>query len=196
MELHKNWNHADAARFPCYGLAKAEDRIEEVVVEGQPLTRSADKLQALDVPVSEDFVAHARFDAGEDGDKAIVDSVPSRDVAGDIFLAGLAGMQVADGTAGFFGVAAGGFLELGGQTAGELAEVFEQDLPFPKQALEAVDEGDLSEGSAENEAVEAAENAGDLVSVFCYKTVHGSLLGARDCSIQPFYFLETTVSIL
>lgn len=67
----------------------------------------------------------------------------------------MAGRQILDWTAGGFGLAQRGFLELGGQALGVGTEVLEEHLSVPEQAFETIDERKLTDSSAQDEAIEA-----------------------------------------
>ena len=78
-----------------------------------------------------------------------------------------------------------------------VAEVLQQDVVLVEVAFHAVRPGDALQRTAEDDAVEAAENSDDFVRMALYKPFHGVLLGKGECvgSTGPSYRRSDAVSI-
>ncbi len=177
------------------GVHEAEDRIDQVMVEGESLAEAGHQLQTFGVSVPVDLEAGARLDRGEHGDEPGFDAVAKSDAAGDGLLVGVRGREVLDGAALFLSRAQGSLAQLRGKALSVGPKVFEQDVVFPEQAFEALDEADGAESPAEDQTVETAQHPGDFVGMICYKVIHGVLLKRKMSQPLSFYFFRDAVSI-
>jgi hypothetical protein len=100
----------------------------------------------------------------EHTDQALDDAVARGDLAGHVFLAERAGVQVTDLAAQFAGLTLRGLLQAYGDVAAVGGEDLEGDAVGPQVILQPQGVGEVAQGAAEEEAVEAAEHAQDEVA--------------------------------
>lgn len=174
---------------------KPEDGIDEVVVEGETFAQAGDELKFLGIAVTVDLEARTGFEGGEDSDQSFGDAVTLHNLSGDGFFVGGAGMQVLDWTVHFLSLARRRLTQLVGQTLGVGAKVFEKNMMIPQQSLETSDVSDGTKRSSEHQTIESVQNPSDLISMICYKTLHGVLPKRRFVFANTFYFIEDAVSI-
>src|SRR5262249_31351390 len=102
-----------------------------------------------------------RIDAAEHADEALLDAVAGGDLAGDVLLAVLGGVEVADLAAQAPGLLQGGLLQACGDLPAVGGEVLVGDAVGPEVVLQAAAVGEVTQGAAEEQAVEAAQDATD-----------------------------------
>src|SRR5262245_20722960 len=78
------------------GVHEAEDRVDLVVVEVDALTLPVVDLQLPGLMVLANIERHARIDAAEHADQPFPDAVAGSNLASDVLLAVLGGVEVAD----------------------------------------------------------------------------------------------------
>jgi hypothetical protein len=94
-------------------------------------------------------------------DQAAANAVAGRELPGDILLAILGRVAVADLAALLPRQAHGGLLQAGGDLQAVGGEVLVGDALGPEVALQAAAVGEVAQGAGQGEAVEAAEHAAD-----------------------------------
>jgi hypothetical protein len=116
-------------------------------------------LQALAFAASVDLEGKTGFDASKDADEAIRDAVAGGDLAGEVFLAECGGVEIANLAACGVGVSEGLADEAGGGLLGVVGEVLEEDAVGAEVTVHAVGVAQGAEVAAEDEAVEAGQDA-------------------------------------
>jgi len=132
-----------------------------VVVEVQALALAVVDLQLVRLVVLVDLEGHTGIDAAQHADQAALDVVAGGDLTGDVLLAVLGRVEVADLAALLPGLAQRSLFETGGHLQAVGSEVLVRDALRPKVVLQAAGVGKAAQGATEEEAVEAVQDAAD-----------------------------------
>src|SRR5207302_5347718 len=122
---------------------------------------------------------HARIDATQDADQAAADTVAGGDFTGDVFLAVLSRVQVADLAALLPGLAERSLFQAGGHLQAVGREILIGNAVDPQVVLEAAAVGQVAQSAAEEEPVKATENAADQRGEPGEKGVHDAAAQTR-----------------
>jgi hypothetical protein len=137
-----------------------------IMVQMQALAFLIAGFQLPGARVQVDAEGHARIDAAEYADQAVTNAIPFGDGTGNVFLAMLGGVEVTDFPAAFAGVAEGGLFQAFGDLSTMLPELLIQNAVSPQVALQASGIGKVAQGTAEEKAVKAMQDATDKLGEF------------------------------
>jgi hypothetical protein len=142
-------------------MHEAEDGVDLVVVQVQALAWAVDDLEFLGGAVAVNLEGHALFDAAQDPDGSLGDAIALGDGAGLVLETEVVGVDVADLASELLGLEQGGLLEALGDVEAVRGKVLVGDVIGPEVVLQAFVVGQVAQGAAEEEAIEAAEEAED-----------------------------------
>ena len=125
-------------------MPEAEDGVDLVVVQVQALALAVGDLQPPGAVVLVDLEGQARVHAAEHAAESLLDAVAGGARAGDVLLAVLGRVEVADLAAQGAGLAQGGLFQARGHLLAMLGEVLEGDTVEPEVALQAVGVGEVA----------------------------------------------------
>jgi len=145
-------------------MTQAQFLVQKVVVEVETFARLQDQVNVFGLTVAAHGVRQTVFQRAEDGDQAGGDAVLSGNPAGEIFLAGLAVGQIAEGAFGLFSGGVGSGFDARGQSLGESAEIFDEyaagvEIGFHDGRLE-----EMTQRAAQSQPVKAGQNSCDRIT--------------------------------
>jgi len=143
------------------GVHEAEDRVDLVVVQMQALARPVAHLQLPALGVGDDLERHAGIDAAQDADQPLLDVVAGGDRAGDVLLAILPGVEIADLAPQVPRLVERGLVHLRADLLAVVAEVLQEHAPVPQEAPQPRRVGQAAQAAAQEDAVQAREHAPD-----------------------------------
>ena len=140
-------------------MAQAQFLVLEVMVEVEAFAGFEHQVNVFGLAVAAHGVGQTVFQRAENGDQTGGHAVVAGDLAGQVFFAGLAAGQIAEGSPGLLGTGVGGGFDARGQSLGESAEVFDEDttgveISFHDGRLE-----EMAERAAQAQPVKAGQNA-------------------------------------
>ena len=136
-------------------MAQARFLVQEVVVEVKTFARFEHQMNVFGLPVPAHGVGQAVLQGAENGDQARGDTILAGDLAGQVFLAGLAAGQITEGAPGLLGGGIGGGLDAG-------------EIGFHHGGLE-----EMAQGAAQRQTVKTRQNA-------CHRAAESVKKGRRN----------------